>query len=187
MKGTNIYITQDLCKEDREDQKILRDNLKSAKSKNLPTKIIGKKLQINGDIYTIDQLREINREDKIGRDLTHNFNTDLNQSNSLTTIPRVQANSPGVFNFPIKKGAKEIVYVTPEQSSSSEENYIDTNNQIEKSQNTASSEKRPNTSPADPQNEKEKRKLQRTCSSSSNKSDRITRETAKNLEQIKNN
>ena len=59
LKGKNIFISQDLIYEDRKDRKLLQTHLKAARSKNLYAKIKGNSLQINDDIYTIEQLQKI--------------------------------------------------------------------------------------------------------------------------------
>lgn len=62
LKGKNISIIQDLCFEDRQDKRILRDHLNKARAKNLFAKIQGHKLVINGDTYTIEQLKHMDTE-----------------------------------------------------------------------------------------------------------------------------
>lgn len=61
LKNTQIFIANDLCYKDRIQLKILQKHQKLAKSKNLPTKIIGQKLLVNGEFFTADQL-----EDSVG-------------------------------------------------------------------------------------------------------------------------
>ena len=43
LKGTKIIISQDLCIEDRKDQKLLVQHLREARSQNHQAKIKGKK------------------------------------------------------------------------------------------------------------------------------------------------
>ena len=62
MKGTKISVAHDLCYNDRIDHKILRDHLKQAKAKNYPAKIKGNKLFVNNDIYTVQQLKQMQLE-----------------------------------------------------------------------------------------------------------------------------
>lgn len=59
LKGTKIFIVHDLCYNDRIDNKILREHLKLAKSKNYFAKIKGNKLVINDDIYSVEQLKRM--------------------------------------------------------------------------------------------------------------------------------
>lgn len=56
LKNSHIFIANDLCYNDRMKLKILQKHQKLAKSKNLPTKIIGLKLLANGEFFTADQL-----------------------------------------------------------------------------------------------------------------------------------
>lgn len=55
-KGTNIFIAHDMCKQDREDNKILYAHLKAARSKSLDAKIRGKTLIVGGETHTLEQL-----------------------------------------------------------------------------------------------------------------------------------
>lgn len=80
LKGTNVFIVHDLCKEDREEQKILRAHLKSARSKNLLASIKGSTLFVNGEAYTIDQLKCMNLEQEF-------FRTVASKSYSAPSTP----------------------------------------------------------------------------------------------------
>lgn len=59
LKGTKIFIANDLCIEDRATQKILQQHLKLARSKNYFAKIKGQTLIINGEVYTAQKLQNI--------------------------------------------------------------------------------------------------------------------------------
>lgn len=58
LRGTGISVSNDLCEADRESQKVLRRHLKVARGKNIPAKIEGFKIQIDGKWYTPQQLQE---------------------------------------------------------------------------------------------------------------------------------
>lgn len=58
LKGTNISIVHDLCLEDREDNKVLYSHLKAARANNQRARIKGKTLEVEEDIYTIQQLKK---------------------------------------------------------------------------------------------------------------------------------
>lgn len=60
LKNTKTFITHDLCFEDRQDLKILQDNLRLARSMNLSAVIRGNNLIVNGEKFRIDQLRDNN-------------------------------------------------------------------------------------------------------------------------------
>jgi len=62
LKNTGISIANDLCPEDREQQKYLREHQLEAREQNLEAKIKGSKLLINGTIYTIDDLKELEKK-----------------------------------------------------------------------------------------------------------------------------
>lgn len=59
LKGKGIFIAHDLCHEDQRDNKILQRHFKLARLKNNLVKIRGNKLIVNGDVYTANQLKEI--------------------------------------------------------------------------------------------------------------------------------
>lgn len=56
LKNTGVAVGNDLCREDREHQKILRKHLKRAKEAGQEAKIIGDKLKINSRVFTITEL-----------------------------------------------------------------------------------------------------------------------------------
>lgn len=59
LKGTGIAITNDLCIEDREEQKILKYHQKKARDQNLEARIKGKKLFIGNKSYSAEELGKI--------------------------------------------------------------------------------------------------------------------------------
>lgn len=58
LKTKNIAISDDLCYEDREEQKVLRRHCRQAREKNLQAKIKGHKLEIEGKLYTVSDLEQ---------------------------------------------------------------------------------------------------------------------------------
>lgn len=56
LKGKGISVSNDLCKADRENQKILRKHLKIARSQNQQVRLKGNKLEIEGVLYTVEDL-----------------------------------------------------------------------------------------------------------------------------------
>lgn len=58
LKTRNIAVSNDLCYEDREEQKVLRRHYRLAKEKNLQTKIKGHKLEIEGKLYAAGDLEQ---------------------------------------------------------------------------------------------------------------------------------
>lgn len=59
LKGQNISIARDLIKEELQEQKTLRNHLKEAKENKQTAKIVGNKLELNGKLYTINELKTI--------------------------------------------------------------------------------------------------------------------------------
>nr|CAH7767646.1 unnamed protein product [Callosobruchus chinensis] len=56
LKGSKIYIANDLSYTDRINNRILVEHKKIANSKKIPAKIVGHRLLVNGELYTADQL-----------------------------------------------------------------------------------------------------------------------------------
>lgn len=92
LKGSKIFIANDLCYDDRQDEKLLRQHLKSARSQNLFAKIKGRTLQVNDDCYTVEQLKEMNAKFE-GQDV-ENSEILLTKSNSAPSTP-----NPKHINF----------------------------------------------------------------------------------------
>ncbi len=78
LTGKNVYIAQDMCYQDRQEHKILRNYLNQAKERKLNCKIQYYKLNLNGILYTAKQLEE-NAEDIFTNQLTLSRSTS-NQS-----------------------------------------------------------------------------------------------------------
>lgn len=62
LKGSDISISNDLTKEEREAQKVLRKHLKEARDQGLDAKIKKNLLYIDGSSYTVDQLKEAEKD-----------------------------------------------------------------------------------------------------------------------------
>ena len=58
LKGTNVSISNDLCQEDRQNNKVLLKHLKIARSENKEAKIKGNKIEISNILYTAKELEE---------------------------------------------------------------------------------------------------------------------------------
>lgn len=57
LKGTGIFISEDLSKENREERNILVKNLKEARGKNKQASIRGNRIIIEGEAYTSEELQ----------------------------------------------------------------------------------------------------------------------------------
>lgn len=57
LKGTDIYLSDDLSRQERESQKILRQHLKLARAQKYSAYIRGTSLIVNGEKYTVEQLQ----------------------------------------------------------------------------------------------------------------------------------
>lgn len=62
LKGTGVVIVNDLSYEERKVQKILKAHLSKAKKQNLKAKIKGNKLEIDGVLHAIDDLKRLEEE-----------------------------------------------------------------------------------------------------------------------------
>nr|CAH7720064.1 unnamed protein product [Callosobruchus chinensis] len=102
LKGTTIYINDDLNYNDRQVRKQLYSHLKAARAKKMYAKIVGDRLQINNDFYTLEDLENE----------TQSANQSLNQPNHLhqhhsapaTPTPTVSQTffEDSISNFAIK-------------------------------------------------------------------------------------
>ncbi|KAG5886677.1 hypothetical protein JTB14_014713 [Gonioctena quinquepunctata] len=63
LKGSRIYIAEDLIEKDQQERKILVDNLKEARTRNKSATIKGGKLIIEGNVHTAEDLKDYTRED----------------------------------------------------------------------------------------------------------------------------
>lgn len=59
LKGTSIAIANDLCVEDRENNKVLVRYLKKAKAEGIRAQIRGDRLEIDGKTYTVTELKNL--------------------------------------------------------------------------------------------------------------------------------
>lgn len=84
LKGKNVYINNDLCKEDREDQKILIENLKAARAKQYSAHIKGKVLVVSGVEYTLTTLKEFK--------VSGNFPITNTSPTSSQNVPQLSEN-----------------------------------------------------------------------------------------------
>lgn len=57
LKNKNIFIVNDLCFEDRQDQKLLRQHLNLARAENHSAKIQGRYLMVNGEKFSVQSLK----------------------------------------------------------------------------------------------------------------------------------
>ncbi|CAG9822052.1 unnamed protein product [Phaedon cochleariae] len=57
-KELKISISNDLCHRDQEDQKILRQHLEQAREENKTARIRGNKIEIEGNWFTVEDLKE---------------------------------------------------------------------------------------------------------------------------------
>lgn len=65
LKGTGITLANDLCKQDRIDRKVLVKHLIEARQKNIPARIRGYRLEIQGQLYTASQLEQNGEESEV--------------------------------------------------------------------------------------------------------------------------
>lgn len=113
LKGTKISISNDLIRQDREKQKILRKHLKLARNQGLEAKIIQYKLLVNNSLLTVNDLYKIeekqtiqNIESENTTQSTGNHAINSNQTSNFESIkssksyrgPRSQNISQGVVS-----------------------------------------------------------------------------------------
>ncbi|CAH1105155.1 unnamed protein product [Psylliodes chrysocephalus] len=109
-KGKNITVINDLCPQDREEQKVLIKYLKIARSKKLEAKIVDFKLIIENRVYTTKELSNVqNFEDLDPRNYCGISNEESrrrsknlnNSSNSRSTTNAQLVKERSIFSPPV--------------------------------------------------------------------------------------
>lgn len=173
LKGTRIFIAHDLNPEERKQQKELTTHLKLARSKNCIAKIKGKTLQINSEIYTLEQLRDI--DIRQGNQKTPTSVSQIEYIQTSNSAPSTPSASK-VFDFDFEHLTQQTKFT---------ENISETVNKETAKKTitlTTPTGKETNTPPSGPIKEREKKKIVRTNSNTStrnNITDRTTRQHCK--------
>lgn len=108
LKGTGVSVANDLCKEDREEQKILRRHLSEAKRRNEDARIIGHKLEINKIAYTVSELEatdteyeaENNSDNEAVNDHNNETETDNHRAGGSQKYLTLEGSKKGKFHTP---------------------------------------------------------------------------------------
>lgn len=110
LKGKNITVINDLCPQDREEQKVLIKYLKIARSKKLEAKIVDFKLIIENRVYTTKELSNVqNFEDLdprnycgISNEESRRRSKNLNNSSNSRSTPNAQlVKERSIFSPPV--------------------------------------------------------------------------------------
>lgn len=116
LKADGISLANDLCPQDREDQKILVKHLKDCKVKNIQCKIQGFKLKIGDTFYTALELQERERQEHCSdtecEETTEGENTEQEQEeNGEDTkngkVKRKPLGSPKISPLSTRNGRKK--------------------------------------------------------------------------------
>lgn len=108
LKNTRVFIADDLCPEDREDHKLLAEHLKLARSKKYSAKIKGRTLEINGEIYTIEQIRsmKVTQVDELS---DNTRNTVVRRSCSFPDLSsRVAVTENSDVELPVEEESRKV-------------------------------------------------------------------------------
>lgn len=96
LKGTSISISEELTLEERKENKILRQHLKSARSKNLNATIKNKKLIVNGQEYSAlelaDEEEDTDSEEAVDTEKSSVNNSELHNPNQR--VPKLNNSAP---------------------------------------------------------------------------------------------
>lgn len=93
MKGTNIHITPELSREERETFKLLRKHKKKAWSQNLQAKIKNNKLYINEEEFTQEKLLQLEIEEEQQSETNTPQPSSSKKQERKPTTPTLQQNS----------------------------------------------------------------------------------------------
>lgn len=103
LKNTGIVFSNDLLPQEREEQKVLRYHLKTAREKQYNAKIVKNKLVINGDTYSYEDLKKQEQENT---EVEKTTNIIINAKiNSAPSTPVTQQ----TFALPLSTELSEIV------------------------------------------------------------------------------
>lgn len=94
LRGTQVFINQDLCEQDRENNKLLRQHLSLAKEKDYKAYIRAGSLFINGKKYSVDQLRGKSKVDTQSSSTQNEDEESRSQSAVDTNWSSSAPNSP---------------------------------------------------------------------------------------------
>lgn len=121
LKGSRIYINNDLTTDEIKEYKILRTHLSLAKQKKLKAYIKGNKLYVNDDIYTANDLKETEQPEifikskstppTMTPDRAVNIDEVFPTKNNLNIENNVTNFSPNIVTVPtslIKTDSKQI-------------------------------------------------------------------------------
>lgn len=90
LKGTGISVAEDLSLDERKENKILRQHLIKARKQKLNATIKNRKLIVNGQKYTAQQLAEEEEEDISSEENTvNNEVAQTSRSNSAPSTPNI--------------------------------------------------------------------------------------------------
>lgn len=102
LKNTGIVFSNDLLPQEREEQKVLRYHLKTAREKQYNAKIVKNKLVINGDTYSYEDLKKQEQENT---EVEKTTNIIINAKiNSAPSTPVTQQ----TFALPLSTELSEI-------------------------------------------------------------------------------
>ncbi|CAH1109987.1 unnamed protein product [Psylliodes chrysocephalus] len=93
VKNSKISIAYDRCYQDRNDYKVLKRHLNIAEDQNLPAKIKGRTIEINGNIYTINDLHKIERQCETNKGIRSD--SDFNRENDAEELVEEKPKSKG--------------------------------------------------------------------------------------------
>lgn len=122
LKNTQVAISNDLTKEDREKQKILRDHLKIAKAENLEAKIVRNQLLVNSTFFNVNQLMEMSKQGNTegivqnSSKITPTINDTSTTQDNASTSTTPKTSSVATTQLPNTKQANVQVPKTKSQS-----------------------------------------------------------------------
>lgn len=115
LKNFGIAIANDLCTEDRLIQKVLVKHLKEARGKNIPARIRGFKLEIQGTLYTADQLEHIDPEPGTDIEDEGGFESMTSNDEHINVVAKANKKNGGSKRKKQTPSPKNIVYKIGQQ------------------------------------------------------------------------
>lgn len=100
LKGTNIFISDDLTETERAEKRVLNKHLKNAKDKNLNAYLKNNSIVVNGEVFTAQDLQKSSVNDTGELDTVHKTTEGVNENTVQQLIEKTVVHE--VLDSPIQ-------------------------------------------------------------------------------------
>ncbi|CAH1110464.1 unnamed protein product [Psylliodes chrysocephalus] len=106
LKGSGVGIVNDLSYEERQSQKVLKDHLQNAKNQNLQAKIKGTRLEIEGVLYNIEDLKRLEEEGANNESSSEEETEDKEKLNKKKTKTNKRKSGQIIYSPPAERNLR---------------------------------------------------------------------------------